>query len=61
MDDNFRETQIPYEKILRILIDNGYDGYLLSEYEGRDKYDEGYEVTHQLRKHHIMMKNILGY
>ena len=61
MDDNFHETQIPYEKILKILVDNGWDGYLLSEYEGRDKYGEGYEVTHQLHKHHIMMKNILGY
>jgi len=61
MDDNFHETQIPYEKILKILVDHGWDGYLLSEYEGRDKYGEGYEVTHQLRKHHIMMKNILGY
>ena len=61
MDDNFHETRIPYEKILKILVDNNWDGYLLSEYEGTDKYDEGYEVTHQLRKHHIMMKNILGY
>jgi sugar phosphate isomerase/epimerase len=61
MDDNFRETQIPYDRILKILIDNGYDGYLLSEYEGSDKYEDGYEVTYQLRKHHIMMKKILGY
>ncbi len=61
MDDNFHETQIPYEKILKILVDNGWDGYLLSEYEGSDKYGQGYEVSHQLRKHHIMMKNILGY
>jgi len=61
MDDNFHETQIPYEKILKILVDNQWDGYLLSEYEGRDKYGQGYEVSHQLRKHHIMMKNILGY
>jgi sugar phosphate isomerase/epimerase len=61
MDDNFHETRIPYEKILKILVDNGYDGYLLSEYEGRDKYDDGYEVGQTLRKQHIMMKNILGY
>ena len=61
MDDNFHETTIPYERLLKIFVDHEWDGYLLSEYEGSDKYGQGYEVSHQLRKHHIMMKNILGY
>ncbi len=38
----------------------GWDGYLLSEYEGADKYDPGYEVGQTLRKQHIMLKNLLG-
>lgn len=59
MSDDFVETTIPYEKILRILVEQKWDGYLLSEYEGADKYDPGYEVTRMLRKHHIMMKDIL--
>ena len=40
--------------------DNGWDGYLLSEYEGADKYEEGYEVGQTLRKQHIMLKRLLG-
>ena len=61
MNDEFEETTIPYKEVLTILRDHGYNGYLLSEYEGADKYDPGYEVGQTLRKHHIMMKNILGY
>ena len=60
VDDNFEETTIPYHEIMDVLMENGWDGYLISEYEGRDKYDPGYEVTLQLRKHHILMKNHLG-
>ena len=60
VDDNFEETTIPYNEILDILVEHGWDGYLISEYEGRDKYDPGYEVTLQLRKHQILMKNRLG-
>ena len=60
VDENFHETTIPYERILHILMEHGWDGYLLSEYEGADKYDPGYEVGQMLRRHHIMMKNILG-
>lgn len=60
MSDDFHETEIPYERVLRILMEHHWDGYLLSEYEGSDKYDDGYEVGQTLRKQHIMMKNILG-
>lgn len=60
MSDDFKETEIPYERILQILKEHNWNGYLLSEYEGADKYDDGYEVGQTLRKQHIMMKNILG-
>lgn len=60
MSDDFRETTIPYPEILKILMDHEWDGYLLSEYEGADRYEEGYSVSDTLRKQHIMMKNILG-
>ncbi|MCF0228277.1 MAG: sugar phosphate isomerase/epimerase [Parasporobacterium sp.] len=60
VDDNFRETTMDYAAIINTLADNGWDGYLLSEYEGADKYDPGYEVGQTLRKHHILMKNIIG-
>ncbi len=60
VNDDFEETMVPYKEILTVLKDNGWDGYLLSEYEGNDKYDPGYEVGQVLRRHHIMMKRILG-
>lgn len=60
MNDDFTETEIPYERILQILKEHNWNGYLLSEYEGSDKYDAGYEVGQTLRRQHIMMKNILG-
>lgn len=61
MNDDFEETTIPYPEIIKVLQDHGYNGYLLSEYEGVDKYfDEHYEVGQTLRKQHIMMKRLLG-
>lgn len=61
MNDAFEEVTMPYKDIIIALRDNGYDGYLLSEYEGADKYSPNYEVGQTLRKHHILMKNVLGY
>ena len=60
MSDDFEETTIPYPEIIKIMQEYNWDGYLLSEYEGADKYDEGYEVGQTLRKQHIMLKNLLG-
>lgn len=60
MNDDFEETTIPYPEIVRVLKENGYNGYLLSEYEGADKYEPGYEVGQTLRKQHIMLKRLLG-
>ena len=60
MNDQFEETTIPYPEIIKVMQDNGWDGYLLSEYEGADKYDDFYEVGQTLRKQHIMLKNLIG-
>lgn len=60
MDENFEELTIPYGEVVRILVDNGWGGCLISEYEGPRK-DEPDFVYDQLRRHHIMMKRILGY
>jgi len=60
MSDEFEETTIPYKQIIQVLKDNNWDGYLLSEYEGADKYTLGYEVGQTLRKQHIMLKNYIG-
>ena len=60
VSEEFEETMVPYREILNILKEHNWNGYLLSEYEGADKYAPGYEVVQTLRRHHIMMKNILG-
>lgn len=60
MNDEFEETTIPYKEVVDIMKEHGWDGYLLSEYEGIDKYEPGYEVGQTLRRHHIMLKRYLG-
>ena len=39
MNDDFEETTIPYKEVVDIMKEHNWDGYLLSEYEGFDKYD----------------------
>jgi hypothetical protein len=60
MSDDFEETTIPYPEIVKILQEYNWNGYMLSEYEGADKYEDGYEVGQTLRKQHIMLKRLLG-
>ena len=59
MNENFEETTIPYEEILKILKDHQWDGYMLSEYEGPRMNEPGF-VSEQIRRQHVMMKRILG-
>lgn len=60
MTDDYEETTIPYPEIIDVLKTHHWNGYLLSEYEGADKYDDGYEVGQTLRKHHVMLKRLIG-
>lgn len=60
MSDEFEETTIPFRRIIEVMQEHNWDGYLLSEYEGADKYTPGYEVGQTLRKQHIMLKRYLG-
>lgn len=59
MSEDMVETTIPYDEVINILINNKWDGYLLSEYEGPNRDVPGYS-SDQLRKQHIMMKRLLG-
>lgn len=59
MSEDFIETTTPYDKVIGLLIENGWDGYLLSEYEGPHKDVPGYS-SEQLRRQHILMKRLLG-
>jgi sugar phosphate isomerase/epimerase len=60
VDENFEERTIPYNKVLQIIVDQGWNGNLVSEYEGPRRDDPGY-LGDQLRRHHILMQRILGY
>lgn len=59
MTEEFIETTTPYDRIVETLVQYHWDGYLLSEYEGPNKDVPGYS-SDQLRKHHVMLKRLLG-
>lgn len=55
------EPTIPYRKILKILAEKGYEGYLISEYEGHYTYDASkVSCAGQIREHIAMEKRILA-
>ncbi len=60
MKDDFTEKAIPYDEIVKILVDHKWNGYMLSEYEGNDRDIPGCAAD-QLRRNHILMQRILGY
>lgn len=65
LDDNTgcgpSEWSIPYDKIIDVLKQGGYDGYIASEYEGNRHIQDIYEVdsVEQVRRHQEMLKNLL--
>lgn len=59
VDENFDETTIPYAKVVQIMREHGWNGYLLSEYEGPHKEDINHCMT-QVHRHHVMLKRLLG-
>ena len=59
---DYTEYSIPYEDIVPILIESGYNGYIDSEYEGNRWIQDTFEVdsTEQVRRHQVMLKRLLG-
>lgn len=57
---SFKEEWIPYPEIIKVLVDNGWDGWMVAEYEGRNRDDEE-AIFDVMRQHQILMKNCLGY
>ncbi len=55
--DDLTEYSIPYEKIIQVLVQGGFEGYLSSEYEG-DR--EQFQTSAQLRLQHAMFRKLLG-
>ena len=59
----YEDKAIDYETPMKYLCENGFDGYIDSEFEGqRDQQDIGYEnlvdEVDQVRKHHEMLKRL---
>jgi sugar phosphate isomerase/epimerase len=62
MLDDGTEYSIPYERIVPVLIEGGYDGYLSSEYEGNRHLHDAFEVDsiEQVRRQQLMLARLLG-
>ena len=62
MVDDTHEYSIPYDEIIPLLIENGYNGYLSSEYEGNRHIQEAEAVdsVEQARRQHAMFARLLG-
>jgi sugar phosphate isomerase/epimerase len=62
MTDDEIEYSIPYDEIVPVLIEGGYDGYLSSEYEGNRHIQDALKVdsVEQVRRQHAMFARLLG-
>ena len=61
----YQDIAIDYERPIQFLKDNGYEGYINSEYEGQRRFqDRGIEdlisEVDQVRKHQEMLKRLIG-
>ena len=56
------EYSIPYDRIVPVLIEGGFDGYLSSEYEGNRHIQDAFPVdsVEQVRRQHAMFARLLG-
>ncbi len=58
IDENLKEVAIPYEQLLPMIRDFGYDGYIACEYEGHH-FDTETSATEQLERYVQMCDKIL--
>ncbi|MGY1602232.1 sugar phosphate isomerase/epimerase family protein [Geodermatophilus sp. SYSU D00815] len=56
------EYSIPYDEIVPVLVEGGFDGYLSSEYEGNRHIQDAFPVdsVEQVRRQHAMFARLLG-
>ncbi len=61
MKENLEEASADYETPMRILLEEGFEGYINSEYEGGRHIQDVEEVhaVEQVARHHAMMRNII--
>ena len=54
VSEDLHEPAIPYEEIIPVIVNSGFDGYLVTEYEDEGNYS-GVEMT---RRHMAMVRKI---
>lgn len=62
MTDDLQEYSIPYDEIIPALVEIGYEGSIDSEFEGQ-RWTQDRSVTdscEQVRRHHVMLRRLLG-
>lgn len=62
MTDEGSEYSIPYEDIVPVLVEGGFDGYLSSEYEGNRHIQDAFTVdsVEQVHRQHALFTRLLG-
>jgi sugar phosphate isomerase/epimerase len=62
MTEDNREYSIPYNVIVPVLAEAGYDGYISSEYEGNRHLQDAFPVdsVEQVRRHQRMLSKLIG-
>lgn len=60
--EDYVEASIPYDEIVAVLNQGGYDGYICSEYEGNRWIEDAEEPdsVEQVRRHQVMLARLLG-
>lgn len=61
MDADYVEPSIPYDKIVEVLKQGGYQGYICSEYEGNRWVEDAEEPdsVEQVRRQQVMLARLL--
>jgi hypothetical protein len=64
MTEDLVETTLDYEGAFKALVEGGYQGSIDSEYEGQrllqNQWCEPVNEVEQVRRHHLMMRRLLG-
>lgn len=62
MTEEYKEYCIPYEEVIPVFLDGGYEGYICSEYEGQRHTQDAFETDscEQVRRQHVMLRRLLG-
>ncbi len=64
LDENCTEPGINTEGVVKLLIEEGYDGWICTEYEGvkasMPQYADEIDEIEQVRRHHVLLRRLFG-